>query len=497
MSHHARRTSLAAVLVGTVATGVLAGGGYAVATQPELPQAVRAAATAPAPSTLPSPATPPAPVPVPLAVEVPPPPLAAEDAADPSTWPDPRLAAQLVYSCVRTDDLGTAVAHAAAGFGGIAVQGRPTDGAAVAAGLEAVRAAAPGGVSPLLASDEEGGRVQRLAGVLGPLPSAAEMGAWPDQQIEQTAHDYGVGMRGLGVLLALSPVADLGTGGYIAETRRAFSADPGRVASAAAAWTRGLERAGVLTSVKHWPGHGNAADSHSQAPTVPPLAELEARDLLPFDAVLAAGASIVMVGHLRSDGLTEPGVPATLSPNALRVLRERAGPATVILTDSLSMAAASTAVGLTPADAAVRSLVAGADWAMVCADPLGTVAAVTGALGRGELPRTQAVASARRVLAVKERLGLLAAPLVSAAPVGAVELAEATGDVVHLAGPVGDPDGGSPVVRVLLGDAVVREVPVLDGRFDVTLPRTAGGQLCVEALNTGAGRSTVLGCVAR
>ena len=485
-------TPLAAVVVATLCTGVLTAGVHTATGDPVVPRARPAAVELPA-TPQPS-ATPGA---VPLAVEVPAPAPAAEDAGDPATWPNPRLAAQLVFSCVSRTDLGTAAAHAAAGLGGISVQGRPADGAALAAGLEGVRQAGPGGVSPLLASDEEGGRVQRLAGILGRLPSAAEMGAWPDERIEQTAHDYGVGMRGLGVRLALSPVADLGTGGYIAQTQRAFSADPARVASAAAAWTRGLERAGVLTSVKHWPGHGNAADSHAEAPTVPPLAALEGRDLLPFDAVLATGASIVMVGHLRSDGLTEPGVPATLSPNALRVLRERAGPATVILTDSLSMAASSAALGISPADAAARSLVAGADWAMVCADPFGSVAAVTGALDRGELPREQAVASARRVLALKERLGLLAVPLATAPPAGAVEVAESAAGTVRLAGAVADPDGGAPVVRTRVGDAVVAEVPSVDGRFDTVVAAEPGVRVCVEALNTGAGRSTVLGCAAR
>jgi len=76
-----------------------------------------------------------------------------------------------------------------------------------------------------------------------------------------------------------------------------------------------------------------------------------------------------------------------------------------ILTDDLSMAAASKTMGITPAQAAVRSLVAGADIAMVCWDPVDPVTtAVTQALNNGRLPRTQAVASARRVLRAKKHV---------------------------------------------------------------------------------------------
>lgn len=426
---------------------------------------------------------------------------AAASAGNPATWPTRQLAAQLVFSCVNTGDLATAVAHAQAGIGGIVVQGRPTDGAALTAGLASVRAAAPDGIAPLVASDEEGGRVQRLSGLLGPLPSAAVMGGWPDAQIERTAQDYGAGMRALGVQMALSPVADLAAaGGHPADTGRAFSADPRRVAGAAVAWSRGLDRVGVLSSVKHWPGHGSGTDSHTTAPEVLPLAALEGSDLLPFDAVLGSGASVVMVGHLRSAGLTEPGLPATLSPNALRVLRERAGPRTVVLTDSLSMAASSSALGLVPAAAAVRSLQAGADWAMSCVDPFAAVDAVQAALDSGSLPREAAVASARRILDVKQRVGLLAVAPTTAAPTGAVEAAELAGGVVTLRGRATDPDTAEPPrVQVLSDGVAVTEVPAAAGTstFVVAVPAPSGAQVCALALNTGAGPPTPLGCVTR
>jgi beta-N-acetylhexosaminidase len=114
-----------------------------------------------------------------------------------------------------------------------------------------------------------------------------------------------------------------------------------------------------------------------------------------------------MVGHLLSRGLTTDGVPTSLSPKALRYLRASAGPDTVLLTDSLAMAAASSALGISPVRATVRALRAGADWAMACdAHPLRAVDAVRQALDDGWIPRARAEASARRILALKARWGL-------------------------------------------------------------------------------------------
>lgn len=491
-----RSVRVAVASLAVFATGVVAATVVEGPAGPALPRpAALSAAPSAAPSTPASPA-PSAPPVVPLAVRGPAPVTPPHDPGDPSTWTSAQLAGQLVFSCVQSSDPGTAAAQAAAGVGGIVLLGRPRDGAALTAALAGVRAAAPYGIAPLLASDEEGGRVQRLRDVLGRLPTAAEMGGWPDERIEQTAFDYGTGMRALGYAMALAPVADLDVpGSYISGLRRAFSADPARVAAAASAWARGLNRAGVAAAVKHWPGHGSAGDSHTVAPDVPPLEVLQGRDLLPFDAVLRTGTGVVMVGHLRSAGLTEPGLPATLSPNALRVLRERAGPRTVLLTDSLSMGASSSAVGLLPAQAVVRALQAGADLAMSCVDAPAAVDAVRGALDTGALPRAAAVTSARRVLALKQRLGLLAVPLVSQLPGGVLEAAVQQAGVVRLTGRASDPDG-PPLVRVVVGGVAVGEVATdpATGRYQIAAPATPGTEVCAEAVNTGPGRSTVLGC---
>jgi beta-N-acetylhexosaminidase len=338
-------------------------------------------------------------------------------AQDPARWGDRRLAAQLTFSCVDMRDLGTARRHARAGIGGITLLGNrpPRD---LRAGLRGVRAAARTPVEPFIASDEEGGIVQRLRDVVYRLPSARTMGGWPPARVRRTARDYARHMRRLGVRMDLAPVADLAVEGrYIDDLGRAFSRRPGEVARRVRAWRLGMADAGVVTVVKHWPGHGHAANSHTGPARVPRLSHLERHDLVPFERELADGAPVVMVGHLLSKGLTRGRVPASLSPRALRHLRRSAGPETVILTDSLAMAAASSSLGITPARATVRALRAGADWAMTCdAAPLRAVAAVRRALERGTLPRAQALGSARRILALKARWGLTPAaqPVTSA-----------------------------------------------------------------------------------
>ena len=445
----------------------------------------------------PAPVVPARPVPLPVLAEAGAVGPVAPDPGEPGTWTPQQLGAQLLVACVPHTSGARAVALARQGVGGIVVMGRPTDPRALTALLDQVRLQAAQGVAPIVASDEEGGRVQRLRDVLGALPPAVEAGRWDDARLEATAARYGTGMRALGYQLALGPVADLATpGSWLTQDGRSYSSDPARVGSAVVSWSRGLASAGVLSAAKHWPGHGRAGDSHVLAPEVPPLAALEGSDLVPFDAVLEVGAPFVMVGHLKSEGLTEPGLPATLSPHAYQVLRGRAGPGTVLLTDSLSMAAASSAVGLTPAQAAVRALQAGADAAMVCTGATDALAAVQAAVADGSLPRPAVLASVRRLLAVKQPLGLLQVPLTTSAPAGAITSAALDGGQVVLHGRATDPDSEQlPVVRLLVDGVATTEVAQEAVGFTARLPVPTGSRVCALALNTGLGRPTPLGCV--
>jgi beta-N-acetylhexosaminidase len=320
---------------------------------------------------------------------------------DPGNWSSQQLAAVLVMTGAKMSD-AAAIEHAVEeGVAGVVLFGPSSPN--LAATLSKARAVAPSGNPALIASDEEGGQVQRLSSLIYPLPSAEAMGHWSPARITETARSYGLRMSALGVSVDLAPDTDIAVPGYfIAAEHRSFSDDPRQVGVDVNAWNDGLKAAGVLGVVKHWPGHGQASDTHVGGSNVPPWSLLQRRDLIPFEAAFAHHAGVVMVGHLGVPGLTKGSLPASESPTALRTLRAQAGATVLIVTDDLSMAAASTTQGITPPQAAVRSLVAGADVAMVCWAPVDEVtAAVARAINNGQLPRYQAVASARRVLQVK------------------------------------------------------------------------------------------------
>ena len=333
-----------------------------------------------------------------LVLPAPPSAVAAPLPADPASWTNQQLAAQLVVGAVTMTNLSTARSWAASGLGGVVLLGTPPSD--LRSRLAAVRAAGP--AVTFVASDEEGGRVQRLAPAIYALPSAEWMGAHrTPAQVQGIAAAYGRRMRALGVDFDLAPVADLKIDGYYIErSDRAFSATPSTVGSYATAWHRGMRGARVVTSAKHWPGHGQATDTHTGGATTPSLATMERRDMVPFDVAMANGVPSVMVGHLKVPGLTETNTPASISPKALKYLRSRIGTSRLIVTDSLSMAAI-TSLGLSPGAAAVRALRYGADLALTNSDPLVVVAKVKAALDDGTYARASAIASVRRILTAK------------------------------------------------------------------------------------------------
>lgn len=344
---------------------------------------------------------------------------------DPTKWTSAQLAGQLVMGGVQMSSLSTAKTWVTNGLGGIVLLGTPPSN--LQAQLTAIRNAGP--VVPFVASDEEGGKVQRLASVIYRLPSAESMGATRTTgQVQSLAYDYGRRMRALGVDMDLAPVADLKIDGYYIErSDRAFATSPSTVGAYTTSWFRGMRGARVVTSAKHWPGHGQATDTHTGGATTPPLSTMQSRDMVPFNTLMANGVPTVMVGHLKVPGLTERGVPASLSPNAMRYLRQRLGGGRLILTDSLSMAAI-TNMGLTPPDAAVRALRAGADVALVTTDPVAVVNKIRAAIDSGTYPRAAAIASVRRVLAAKRLSNAPAVPS-SVQPVRGSQTMPTTGTI--------------------------------------------------------------------
>jgi beta-N-acetylhexosaminidase len=268
---------------------------------------------------------------------------------------------------------------------------------------------ASAGPLPLAVSvDEEGGRVSRLAGLIGsqPSPRVLAQSHTPDE-VYNIALARGQAMKKLGVTIDFAPVVDVTDAPddtVIGD--RSFGADPTAVTDYAGAYARGLRDAGLLPVLKHFPGHGHGSgDSHTGGVVTPPIADLKNNDLVPYRTLAAQVPVGVMVGHLQVPGLTGSD-PASLSPAAYALLRsgDYGGPAFngPVFTDDLSsMQAISDRFGV--AEAALRGLQAGADTALwVTTDEVPAVLdRLEKALSAGELTMSGVDASVLRMAGVK------------------------------------------------------------------------------------------------
>ncbi len=312
-----------------------------------------------------------------------------------------KLAQLLTVGVTGTDDaLAVVRDHQVGGIfvGSWTDQSMLTDG-----GLEQVTAAAK---TPLMVTtDEEGGRVSRLGNLIGTAPSArvTAQTMTPDEFYTATL-DRARAMQDLGITVDFAPDIDVSSqpdDSVIGD--RSFSDDPAVVTEYADAYIRAMHEVGVGTVLKHFPGHGSSTgDSHLGAVQVPPLSELSTSDLVPFRELIGSG-SAVMVGHLDVPGLTTPGVPASISPEVMTLLREGSGYGAapfdgVIFTDDLSGMAAITE-RLSIEQAVEAALVAGADNALwISTDAVGQVLdQLEQAVAAGRLPMERVDASVLRM----------------------------------------------------------------------------------------------------
>ena len=222
---------------------------------------------------------------------------------------------------------------------------------------------------PTVSVDEEGGRVSRLANLIGsqPSPRVLAQTSTPDE-VRGIAFQRGQAMRNLGINVDFAPVVDVteeSDDEVIGD--RSFGSDPAKVIEYAGAYAQGLRDAGITPVLKHFPGHGHSSgDSHVGGVVTPPLDALKANDLVPYGALTTAQPVAVMVGHMQVPGLTGD-LPASLSPAAYGLLRSGGygGPGFggLVYTDDLSsMGAINQRYGV--ADAVLKALQAGADVAL-------------------------------------------------------------------------------------------------------------------------------------
>ena len=328
-----------------------------------------------------------------------------------STWSLRRQARQTIVVPVSENRVSAVSAQVAAGVGGVILFGS-TAPADLGTQLRALTSLAPGGIRPFVMSDEEGGAVQRMANLVGSMPSARTMAAtMTTTEVRQLAREVGTRMRRAGVTMDLAPVLDLDNGVGPNATNpdgtRSFSIDSTVTTRYGLAFARGLLDADVVPVVKHFPGLGQATANTDVAPAfTQPWTTLQQHGLLPFTASISAGMPAVMTTNARVPGLAP--LPASLSWRAIhQVLRQRLAFHGLVLTDSLSAVAIS-AAGFHIPRASVRALVVGADMVLFGA-PADRVADVTSrvrraivaAVGSGELPRARLQRAVVHVLHAK------------------------------------------------------------------------------------------------
>ncbi len=258
---------------------------------------------------------------------------------------------------------------------------------------------------PLLCVDEEGGRVARLANnpAFG-LPRYESMAAFQsDREAGEAAYTIGSYLARYGFDIDFAPVADVNTNpDNIVIGNRAFSDDPQVAAGRVKAYVKGLRKAGIKGCLKHFPGHGDTrADTHfGYAVSQKNWAQMQACELIPFKAGIAAGVPLVMSAHISAPAVTGSEVPSTLSPLILQEkLRGELGFDGVIVTDALEMGAITRQY--TAAQACVLAIQAGADVLLCVKDYPVAFEAVLSAVERGEISEARLDASVRRILRLK------------------------------------------------------------------------------------------------
>ena len=261
----------------------------------------------------------------------------------------------------------------------------------------------------LIAVDEEGGDVTRIS----------QFSAFRDKRFSSLRKRYGQGgleavlteeeekcrlLSDLGINVNLGPVCDISTDPDAFMYSRSLGQDAQTTAEVTASTVNLMNAFSIGSVLKHFPGYGNNADTHTGiAVDSRPLESLKENDLIPFTAGIQAGCGAVMVGHIIVEAL-DPDYPASLSPAVHCYLREELGYSGVIMTDDLVMQAITDQYGA--GEAAVMAVLAGND--LLCSTEYAVqYEAVLQAVLDGRIDIDVLNSAVRNVLEWKIRLGLL------------------------------------------------------------------------------------------
>lgn len=264
--------------------------------------------------------------------------------------------------------------------------------------------------SPLLAIDEEGGRVARIANNENfDVPKYESMAAIAEsddpEEAYKAAFTIGSYVKKYGFDIDYAPVADVNTNpDNIVIGPRAFSDDPETAAKFVVSYLNGLESAGVIGTLKHFPGHGDVStDTHyGYASTDKTWDEMLKCEMIPFKAGIKAGAQMIMTAHIAAPNVSGDDLPATLSPVILQdKLRGELGFDGVIVTDAMDMGAITKQFSNT--EAAIKSIQAGVDVVLCSREFTQVFDAVVKAVEKGEIKESRIDESVKRILKLKQK----------------------------------------------------------------------------------------------
>lgn len=303
-------------------------------------------------------------------------------------------------------------------LGGVFLTGRSRSGVvSTRRGVKRLQsaAAASGGVRLVVAVDQEGGRVQTLAGSgFSTISPANAQGNWPPATLASRSAATARQLRSAGVTMNLAPVADTVPAGTERRNRpigalgRNYGSTPYAVARRVGVVVSALENGGIATTLKHFPGLGRVRlNTDNSAGAADPLATSRDLNLRPFRAGVAAGASVVMISSASYPRLDrhQPAVSSHRIINGL--LRGQMGYRGVVISDDLGAAVA--VQGISVGERAARFIDAGGDLVLSVrtADARRLAAALTRKAERDDRFRRRVDAAALRILTLKAASGLM------------------------------------------------------------------------------------------
>jgi beta-N-acetylhexosaminidase len=373
------------------------------------------------PSSTPSPSPSPTATPTPIpATPSPTPELSCVDRTFASLTDSQRIGQLFMIGLVQNDlDPGAVAAIAQYHFGSVAYTRRTTRGqAADLAVANAVQAqatiAATGGVRFFVASNQEGGTVQALAGPgFDVIPSALSQGTLAPADLQAMAARWGAQLRAGGVNLNFAPVADVvppGTDSQnapIGQLQREYGHDPATVATHATAFMAGMRQAGVATTVKHFPGLGRVAGNTDYTSGVTDSVTTRHDPYLaPFASAVSAGVPFVMVSLATYEQIDARHLAAFSATVIAGMLRQDLGFHGVVISDALGAAAVSS---IPAGTRAINFVAAGGDMIIINQrTPAITMAnAIAVGVTQSALFSARVDNAVRHVLQAKDALGLL------------------------------------------------------------------------------------------